>query len=495
MNCLILRKVLRLAAFAVLLTFIFNSSFASSPKPSKPAPPPPVPPAPIREFRGLWIATVENIDWPSKPNLPAQQQKAELIAILNRAASLNFNAVVLQVRPTCDVIYPSRLEPWTDYLTGQMGVAPKPYYDPLAFAVSEAHKRGLELHAWFNPYRARFRKLTTPVAPNHITKTHPELVRPTEKYLWLDPSLKETRDYSLSVIMDVVRRYDIDGVHFDDYFYPYLEKGEVFHDENSWRNYQARGGQLSKADWRREGVNTFIQTVYRSIKSEKPWVKFGISPFGVWQPGYPVQADKKGLNAYEELYADARKWLANGWVDYMAPQLYWPIYGKQPFPYLLKWWVEQNPYKRNLWAGMNQSQEIGSQIALTRRQPGASGEIIYHAQSVMKNTNGLASSLLGVYAAPAVIPPSPWLKGQAPPQPLLKGSRGNRKIKLSWKNPGKEKLARWVIQKKSGYQWTTEVLPEDITSATFQSTPLPDAIAVSAMDRFGNLSPAAVFER
>src|SRR5215510_12458307 len=207
------------------------------------------PPAPPREFRGLWIATVKALDWPSRPGLPSQQQKAELIALLEQAKRVRLNAVFFQVRPSCDALYPSKLEPWSEYLTGAMGRAPEPFYDPLAFAVEEAHKRGLELHAWFNPYRALHSNAISPVARNHISRTHPRLVKAYGKSLWLDPGDREVQEYSLSVVLDVVQRYDVDGVHFDDYFYPYPEKdskGRVlpFPDQATWKRYHDGGGRL-----------------------------------------------------------------------------------------------------------------------------------------------------------------------------------------------------------------------------------------------------------
>jgi len=249
-------------------------------------------------------------------------QKAELLAILDRAAQLRLNAIIFQVRPACDALYASPIEPWSEYLTGAMGKAPQPFYDPLTFAVEEAHKRGLELHAWFNPYRAAHPSAKSPIASNHISKTKPSLVRRYGKHLWLDPGEKEVQDYSLSVVMDVVRRYDVDGVHFDDYFYPYKESEGGFPDDASWKRFGA-GGKLSRDDWRRENVNTFIRRVYETIKAAKPWVKFGVSPFGIWRPGNPSSV--QGLDAYQELYADSRKWLQNAWVDYFTPQLYWRI--------------------------------------------------------------------------------------------------------------------------------------------------------------------------
>jgi uncharacterized lipoprotein YddW (UPF0748 family) len=206
-----------------------------------------IPPTPTREFRAVWIATVVNIDFPSKSGLTTDQQKAEIIAQLDKAVALKLNAVIFQVRPMCDALYASPYEPWSEFITGEMGKAPEPDYDPLAFAVQEAHKRSLELHAWFNPYRAHHPKATSPISANHISKTRPELVKQYGKYLWLDPGEKEVQDYSLKVIMDVVRRYDIDGVHIDDYFYPYPQRNEQnqiidFPDDSSWQKYVISGG-------------------------------------------------------------------------------------------------------------------------------------------------------------------------------------------------------------------------------------------------------------
>ncbi len=214
-----------------------------------------LPPKPMREFRGVWVATVNNIDWPSKRGLSTAEQKAELLAILDRAAQLKLNAIIFQVRPACDAMYASKIEPWSEYLTGTMGKAPEPFYDPLEFAIEEAHKRGLELHAWFNPFRALHPSAKSPIATNHVSKTKSDLVRRYGKHLWLDPGERDVQDYTLSVVLDVMKRYDVDGIHFDDYFYPYKEKNgggaEMdFPDDASWKKYGARSG-LSRDDWRR----------------------------------------------------------------------------------------------------------------------------------------------------------------------------------------------------------------------------------------------------
>ena len=466
------------------------------------------PPVVPREFRGVWVATVRNIDWPSKPGLPVKQQQDEMLKILDRAAKLNLNAIVLQVRPTADTLYESKLEPWAAYLSGTMGVAPEPFYDPLAFAVDEAHKRGLELHAWFNPYRVA-QLATKPVfSTNHVSQTHPELVRKYGDVLWLDPGEKEVQQYSLHVIMDVVRRYDIDGVVFDDYFYPYKEqdaqkKDVEFPDNASWEKYGA-GGKLSREDWRRENVNTFVQDVYGAIKLEKPWVKFGISPFGIWQPGFPPQI-KKGMNARTVIYADSLKWLKNGWVDYFAPQLYWSVDSPdQPFPVLWKWWASQNPKHRNVWAALfsgkvdaeNKSKwqpdEIVKQIKIIRAHAhGDPGEILFSMKTLMENRNGLAPALVHqLYSDPALVPPSPWLEAALPAKPELVMEHNGE---LHWGLIGTNSAALWLLQTRIGKQWRARILPGSTREETL--TDLPDIIALTAIDRCGMASPPAALKR
>ncbi|HXT12086.1 MAG TPA: family 10 glycosylhydrolase [Candidatus Angelobacter sp.] len=466
-----------------------------------------LPPPVEREFRGVWIATVANIDWPSKPGLPTAQQKAELISLLNRAAQAKLNAVIFQVRPACDAMYPSAIEPWSEYLTGAMGKPPEPFYDPLQFAIEEAHKRGLELHAWFNPYRALHKSHTGRIAPNHISKTHPELVRSYGEYLWLDPGERAVQDYSLRVIMDVVKRYDIDGVQFDDYFYPDPSTGgnRDFPDAASWKKYGA-GGKLNRGDWRRENVNTFISRVYTSIKAAKPWVKFGISPFGIWRPGDPPGIT--GSDAYNKFYADSRKWLVAGWVDYFSPQLYWRIAPKeQSFPALLNWWSQQNPRHRHLWPGLAVSSaisqgwspnEIPDQLRLIRKNPGANGYIFYNASSLFTNSprgDQLRHTLETEFNhQPALVPASPWLGSGAPAKPNFSITDSAKGVLLHWSPAGTNAgpIRWWVVQTKSFNDWQTQILPAETTS---QSLPFhPEAAAVTAIDRVGNASPARVLE-
>lgn len=464
-----------------------------------------IPPKLDREIRAVWVATVANIDWPSTNTLTTAQQKAELLAILDRVKELKLNTVIFQVRPGCDALYASSLEPWSEYLTGAMGKAPEPFYDPLTFAVDEAHKRGLELHAWFNPYRARHERAVSPVSANHISRTHPELVRQYGKYLWLDPGEKAVQDYSLKVVMDVVRRYDIDGVHFDDYFYPYAEQDRSgqdidFPDTASWQRYGA-GGRLTREDWRRENVNVFIHRVYQEIKATKPWVKFGLSPFGIWRPHNPPSI--QGYDAYDKLFADSRKWLMNGWLDYFAPQLYWAIDApEQSFPVLLKWWAEQNSKGRHLAPGMDSTKtarrwspdEIVNQIRITRQQPGVDGHIHWNMKALMHN--GAFDSALerAVYQHPALFPPSPWLEHDSPEKPTLAVNKAKGVVTVTWQSTASAPVRFWVLQTRNGKEWNTEVLSGQLRSHAVIGSP-PELIALTALDRYGNASAPAVLER
>jgi uncharacterized lipoprotein YddW (UPF0748 family) len=467
------------------------------------------PPAVPREFRGVWLASVKNIDWPSQPGLTTAQQKAELQTFLDRAQRLRLNAVLLQVRPSCDALYSSKIEPWSEYLTGRTGKAPAPFYDPLAFAVEEAHQRGLELHAWFNPYRARHAAALAPVSSDHISKARPHLVRPYGKSLWLDPGSREVQEYSLSVVKDVVQRYDIDGVHFDDYFYPYPEKDErgrplPFPDWSSWKQYQDGGGKLGREDWRRENVNLFIVRVSQSIKALKPWVKFGISPFGIWRPGHPPQV--KGLDAYDEIYADSRRWLRDGWLDYMAPQLYWGEERRETsFSALLTWWAGENKHHRHLWPGLDISrvgatrapQEIVEQVRATRSQSGADGNILWGVRALTENRRELADVLTRqVYAQPALPPAYPWLDKQPPGQPQIFARAGSAgEVKVTCRPTGAEPIRWWVVQARAGGAWTTLILRGTQSESVFTLPNKTEVVALSAVDRCGNASAVAVVGR
>jgi len=502
-------SVLLLSLFVLT---VFDTACGQTPSPSVQSVTPP--PATRREFRGVWIATVGNIDWPSEPGLSTRQQQQELVEMLDRAVQLRLNAVILQVRPAADAMYASPYEPWSEYLTGKMGRAPDPYYDPLEFAVNEAHRRGLEIHAWFNPYRAHHPSGKSAPSATHISVTHPELVKRYGSMLWMDPGEPAVRERTLAVVLDVVKRYDIDGVHIDDYFYPYKERdrrGNLidFPDGPSWRRYQASGGRLAKDDWRRANVDSLIHQVYTGIKAIKPWVKFGISPFGVWRPGYPPITNGK-FDSYAELYGDSRKWILNGWADYFTPQLYWPI--DRPdlsYPVLLQWWVEQNAKGRHIWPGNYVdkvtgtptgwlAEEILNQIALTRAQTGATGNVYFSMQTLMRDGDNLPRKLMsGPYANKALIPASPWLDSVPPLSPIVRvgSDAATQASTLSLQPQGTEPTWLWLIRTRVGSDWTTDVVPG--TQRFFAIPRLAggayaDAVSVSAIDRTGNESAPVV---
>ena len=400
-----------------------------------------------REFRAMWIATVGNIDWPSKRGLSADQQRAEMRQIVATARRLKFNALVLQVRPGADAIYPSKLEPWTEYLSGTQGVASAASYDPLAEWIVLAHNEGLELHAWFNPYRTRHNTASSAPAANHVSKLLPHAVKTYGNMQWMDPGEPDAARHTLAVINDVLRRYDIDGVHLDDYFYPYpvpappappappvsaatfvigAQPDLDFPDERSWQRYKKDGGKLKRADWRRENINQFVRTMYREVHAAKPWVKVGISPFGLPRPDRRPQAIA-GFSQYDKLYADVELWFEQGWLDYLAPQLYWPIAQEaQAFPVLLRYWASINKQSRHLWPGLFTSRidesekswlpdEIARQVALLRSQSGVSGHIHFSAAALVKNRRGVADMLGGsTYVSEARVPETPWLASRPP---------------------------------------------------------------------------------
>jgi uncharacterized lipoprotein YddW (UPF0748 family) len=454
-----------------------------------------IPPLPEREFRGAWIAVVSNIDWPSKPGLSTEDQKGELRKLIQTAAELRLNAIFFQVRPACDAVYKSAIEPWSEFLNGETGKAPPGYFDPLHFAIQEAHARGIELHAWFNPYRAGF--VGRKVSSRHIRKTHPHLVRPYANYYWLDPGDGAVQNHTTKVILDVVRRYDIDGVHLDDYFYPYPDaKAGDFPDQPSWNRYRSAGGKLERADWRRENVNKLVRRLQAEIAKEKAWVTFGISPFGIWRPGFPPQI--KGLDAYEGLYADARLWLAKGWVDYLSPQLYWPISAaEQSYPVLLKWWQQQSGAGRPVWpggalsnAGIWGVEEIVNQIKFTRESP-QPGYVHWSLSTLAENPKLRNELLRKIYKEPALVPRN---SGDAGPvvKPTVRAEKkvGGQHL-VRWSVPAGQAVFKWIVQIKRGDRWETLFFPEGIR-AEMVDTKNVSVVAVTALSRFRNLSPTAL---
>lgn len=488
---------MKLHPIAVVGSIFLTSLFASTSPATEPAPPP-IP----REFRAAWVATVANIDWPSKRQLSTEQQKQELVAILDRARELGLNAIILQVRPACDALYKSELEPWSPYLTGQMGQAPDSAYDPLEFAVAEAHRRGLELHVWINPYRALHPSYSGTVSDDHVSKRHPDWVREYGNHWWLDPGVPEALDHTIAVVLDIVNRYDIDGVHMDDYFYPYpvsADGQEVpFPDDESYAAAVAADPNTpaERGDWRRENVNKLVERLHRDIRKAKPWVKFGISPFGIWRPGNPPSI--QGFDQYAKLYADARKWLNEGWVDYFTPQLYWPIDQKpQSYPVLLKWWSGENTQGRHLWPGNYTSrvagldgrawpaEEIVRQIEITREQVKEPGNVHFSMKALMRDPDGLATRLReDVYAEPALIPATPWMATKTPRIGFLGMKVRYEKDRIVYVLESFDTPPwLWTLQEYDGKVWKTRILPGAETEIV--ASPESTLAEASMVDRFG----------
>ena len=475
------------------------------------------PPPVAREFRGVWIATVGNLDWPSRPGLPVDSQRAELVSLLDRAVAMKLNAVIFQVRPEGDALYKSPYEPWSAYLTGTMGKAPAPAWDPLAFAVTESHRRGLELHAWFNPFRARYSGQRSRAASNHVSRTMPALVKRYGPYLWMDPGEPAIQDLTRKVIVDVVKRYDIDGVHLDDYFYPYPERdrrGRVipFPDARSWQRYERSGGTLSRDDWRRQNVDQFIERLSHDIRVAKPWVRFGVSPFGIWRPGTP--ASVRGFDAWQDIYADSRRWLEKGWVDYLAPQLYWAESApQQSFSTLLEWWAGRNAYGRHLWPGLAAykvtgtgsvrwpAREIVDQVRIARDQPGVDGQVHFNMAALIQNSDSVANRLAsGPYAVPSLVPASPWLSsGNRVAPDVTRTNRGDvvflqiRASERGWSGASSSSARSqsserwWLVRARYPDGWRETLVDATVTSVSLPAAggQLPDLVAVNGIDRAG----------
>lgn len=465
----------------------------------------PIPPI-RREFRAVWIATVDNIDWPSKPGLPVESQQKEMIRILDLCKANRLNAVIFQARPSADALYNSPHEPWSWFLTGKQGVSPN--WDPLEFVVREGHRRGLEVHVWANPYRALHPAQKGPVHGSHLSKTNPSLVKSYGTYLWMDPGEKAVQDRSFNVFMDLVSRYDIDGLHIDDYFYPYRVKDAKgnyvdFPDQPSYNTYRNAGGKLGRGDWRRRNVDQFIERVYRGIKERKAWVKFGISPFGIYRPGVP-EGIKAGVDQYDHLYADALKWFRLGWCDYFTPQLYWPVkQTAQSYPVLLKWWESQNVANRHLWPGNYTSRldpgngnwsfsELAEQITLTREWVPEPGNVHFSMKAFLKNWKNINSSLQkGVYADAAIVPASPWLDKSVPSAPRIASGVRADGWHLHVEPTGREQIRFFLFRSRHPGGGISTVL----TSESDLQMGTAEYVEVSAIDRAGNVSKPSTVRR
>ena len=352
------------------------------------------------EFRGAWISAVHNLDWPSAQGLPPAEQKAQLVRLLDSAQSLGLTDVFFQVRPEGDALYKSSIEPWSRFLTGTQGRDPG--YDPLAFCISEASRRGIRVHAWLNPYRASI-KAGSQMAPNHMARRFGPHAFRVGSVVCMDPGSPEVQDHVVKVVADIARRYPVAGIHFDDYFYPYPSVGKL-PDGKTYERYRSAGGRLDLGDWRRDNVNRLIARSSRAAKEARPGILFGVSPFGIYTKGQPSTV-KAGLDQRNEIYADPVVWMRNGWVDYLAPQLYWKDKSDQSFAELLKWWrgSSANPRGIPIYPGiaayrMSEQgwppQEIVHQVALSRTVgKGPSGHVFFRLATLANNVKGVSTLL------------------------------------------------------------------------------------------------------
>jgi len=432
---------------------------------------------PNREFRAAWIATAYNIDWPSKAGLSSSEQQEELSQLISSLAGHNLNALIFQVRPAADAFYPSASEPWSQWLSGVAGKEPQPYYDPLALAIEEAHRYGMEFHAWFNPFRADLGWDSTKLlASNHVASRHPNWCISYGSNLYLDPGLPAVRTHVVQRILEVARRYDIDAVHLDDYFYPYQIAGIPFPDDESFLKYGSP--MADRGDWRRDNINQFIHELRDSLLIETPHIQLGISPFGVWRNdrddprGSPTRA---GQTSYDGLFADVRYWLERGWIDYVMPQLYFSIgYDPAAFDRLLDWW-KNHTYGKRLYIGHSLYKvgtekdpnwmlpdQIPAQVRLLRRTKDVQGSGWYSANWFAKNPLGFADSLKNTYYRyPVLQPPLTRLDAEPPLPPVsFDGDSEKEGILLTWLSPGDTDAHYWVVYRKQGKEAPTG-MPEE----------------------------------
>ncbi|MFD3542407.1 glycoside hydrolase family 10 protein, partial [Streptomyces sp. NPDC058662] len=372
------------------------------------------------EFRGMWIASVLNVDWPSRSGLSAAQQRAELITLLDTAVERRLNAVILQVRPAADALWPSPLEPWSQWLTGRQGADPG--WDPLGTAVTEAHARGLELHAWFNPYRVATHADPTRLVPEHPARRNPEWIVAYGGKLYYNPGLPEVRRFVQDAMLDAVERYAVDGVHWDDYFYPYPVSGEYFDDDEAYEEYG--GGFASRADWRRHNTDTLVREMAERLREARPAARFGISPFAVWRNadrdplGSPTRA---GLGTYDDLYADTRKWVTEGWIDYVVPQVYWHLgHPTADYADVVPWWartvagtgvdlyVGEALYRSDAnspTAAWRDPQELSRHLRFAKEYAEVRGHVYFSAKQVVADPNGAMARVVADHYGSAVPPP------------------------------------------------------------------------------------------
>ncbi len=404
-----------------------------------------------REFRGAWIQCVNG----QFVGMSTSEMQKTLSYQLDELKKDGANAIIFQVRAECDALYPSKYEPWSRFLTGQQGKAPQPYWDPLQWMIDECHRRGMELHAWINPYRAKT-KMTKQLANNHIAIQKPGSVFAYDGQFILNPGIPENRDYICKIVNDIVTRYDIDGLHIDDYFYPYPAKGSVIPDEALYR--KNTNGISNIEDWRRHNVNLFVRQLYNSIKEAKPWVKFGISPFGIYRnkKNAVIGSDTKGLQNYDDLYADILLWVNNGWVDYTVPQLYWEIgHSAADYETLIKWW-NRHASARPLYIGEDvertvkhadlknsRSHQMPAKYKLHDQMTHVDGTVLWYAKAAVDNIGNYGTMLRNVYwKTPALQPLMPFIDN--------KPTKKVRKLKAVWTSDGY--ILFWTAPKGEGWK-------------------------------------------
>lgn len=465
---------------------------------------------PKREFRAAWIQSVNG----QFRGMPTEKLKQNLIGQLNSLQKAGINAIIFQVRPEADALYASRLEPWSRFLTGVQGKAPEPYWDPMQFMIDECHKRGMEFHAWINPYRTKT-TLKSELAPNHVYNIHPEWFVTYGDQLYFDPALPESRRHICMVVSDIVSRYDVDAIHMDDYFYPYPIKGKDFPDDASFARFG--GGFSNKGDWRRSNVNVLIKKLHETIREIKPWVKFGVSPFGIYrnESSDPLGSKTKGLQNYDDLYADVLLWAREGWIDYNIPQIYWHIgYPVADYETLVKWWA-RNTENRPLFIGqsvMNTVQnadpknpsinQLPRKMALQRAYQTIGGSCQWPASAVVENAGKYRDALIAEYHKyPALPPVFDFMDNEAPAKV--------RKMKPVWTEDGyilfwtapkyKEEMNRAVQYVVYRFNDKEKVNIDDpshivaITRDNFYKLPYEDGktkyrYVVTALDRLHNES-------
>lgn len=466
-----------------------------------------------REFRGTWMQFVNGM-YLGKSTAEIQQMLTHQLDELEKDGA---NAIIFQVRGECDALYESKIEPWSRYLTGVQGKAPSPYWDPMAWMIQQCHRRGMEFHAWINPYRARM-KSPTRLADNHILKTHPERAFEYGGLYVLNPGLKENRDYILSVVDDIVSRYDIDGIHIDDYFYPYPEGGRPIPDDREYALYN--NGIADRGDWRRYNVNLFVKEMGEHVHKLKPWVKFGVSPFGIYRnkKSSPIGSDTNGLQNYDQLYADVLLWVNNGWIDYCVPQLYWHIgHPLADYEKLIKWWAKHMA-NRPLYIGESientvqnsdpanpNTHQMAAKFSLHRQLRNVSGTVLWYAKVAAEDMGSYGTMLRNVYWKSKALPPyMPFLDSKAPKKPAKMGDAWTEDgLMLYWSAPKAKKWGdearRYVIYRFAKGEKVNLSDASKIVKITYDSYyRLPYnggtdkyTYVVTSLDRVGNESKGA----